>query len=40
MNPFFGEPNPNVLCIRGCDENVLDTLGINSSSIRSKKKPN
>ncbi|XP_018576007.1 DNA topoisomerase 3-alpha, partial [Anoplophora glabripennis] len=34
QNPFPGEPNPNVLCIGGCDLNVLETLNINPSSVR------
>lgn len=35
QNPFVGEPNPNVLCIGGCDLTVLETLNINPSSVRS-----
>ncbi|XP_074027448.1 topoisomerase 3-alpha isoform X2 [Leptinotarsa decemlineata] len=33
QNLFPGEPNPNVLCIGGCDINVLETLDINLSSV-------
>ncbi|XP_017774613.1 PREDICTED: DNA topoisomerase 3-alpha [Nicrophorus vespilloides] len=28
QNPFLGEPNPNVLCIGGCDPAVLTALNI------------
>lgn len=35
QNPFVGEPNPNVLCIGGCDFTVLETLDINPSAVRS-----
>lgn len=34
QNLFVGEPNPNILCIGGCDLNVLETLDINLSSVR------
>ncbi|CAG9863370.1 unnamed protein product [Phyllotreta striolata] len=36
VNYFPGEPNPNVLCIGGCDMNVLETLDINLSSVRNQ----
>lgn len=34
QNPFPGEPNPNVLCIGGCDENTLDALDIAISAVK------
>lgn len=34
QNPFPGEPNPNVLCIGGCDNAVLETLNVATASIR------
>lgn len=34
QNLFPGEPNPNVLCIGGCDMNVLETLDIDISTVR------
>ncbi|XP_050312155.1 DNA topoisomerase 3-alpha [Anthonomus grandis grandis] len=33
-NPFPGEPNPNELCVGGCDENVNEVLNINLASVR------
>ncbi|KAI4457177.1 prokaryotic dna topoisomerase [Holotrichia oblita] len=33
-NVFPGYPNPNTLCIGGCDEIVLSTLDININSVR------
>lgn len=39
QNPFLGEPNPNVLCIGGCDLTVLETLDINPSSVKNRKIP-
>nr|CAI5864351.1 unnamed protein product [Callosobruchus analis] len=36
QNPFPGEPNPNVLCIGGCDENVLEALDISRNSVTSR----
>ncbi|CAH1132115.1 unnamed protein product [Ceutorhynchus assimilis] len=33
-NPFLGEPNPNVLCVGGCDENVNETLDVNLGNRR------
>uniref|UniRef100_A0A6P7FEZ4 DNA topoisomerase n=1 Tax=Diabrotica virgifera virgifera TaxID=50390 RepID=A0A6P7FEZ4_DIAVI len=35
-NLFPGEPNPNILCIGGCDINVLETLDINPSSVNQR----
>ncbi|XP_066252718.1 DNA topoisomerase 3-alpha isoform X1 [Euwallacea similis] len=32
-NPFPGDPNPNILCIYGCDENVIESLDINLTSV-------
>lgn len=37
QNPFIGEPNPNTLCIGGCDLTVLETLDIAPSSVRNSK---
>lgn len=34
QNLFPGEPNPNVLCIAGCDMNVLETLDIDISTVK------
>ncbi|XP_044758813.1 DNA topoisomerase 3-alpha [Coccinella septempunctata] len=34
QNPFIGEPNPTVVCIGGCDINVLESLDIPLSSVR------
>nr|XP_973578.2 PREDICTED: DNA topoisomerase 3-alpha [Tribolium castaneum] len=34
QNVFVGEPNPNTLCIGGCDINVLEALDINLSSVK------
>ncbi|KAF7267076.1 hypothetical protein GWI33_019678 [Rhynchophorus ferrugineus] len=33
-NPFPGEPNPNVVCIGGCDSNLLQILSINIGSVK------
>ncbi|KAH1016264.1 hypothetical protein HUJ04_007516 [Dendroctonus ponderosae] len=33
-NPFPGEPNPNNVCIGGCDPNVIEMLNINLASVR------
>ncbi|XP_019872230.2 DNA topoisomerase 3-alpha [Aethina tumida] len=33
-NPFPGEPNPNTLCIGGCDYNICQTLDVNISNVR------
>ncbi|KAF5282481.1 hypothetical protein FQR65_LT14290 [Abscondita terminalis] len=38
-NLFPGEPNPNVLCIGGCDMSVLDTLNIKPTSVRTVVTP-
>ncbi|XP_066139705.1 DNA topoisomerase 3-alpha isoform X2 [Euwallacea fornicatus] len=32
-NPFPGDPNPNTLCICGCDENVIESLDINLVNV-------
>ncbi|CAH2001979.1 unnamed protein product [Acanthoscelides obtectus] len=37
QNPFPGEPNPNVLCIAGCEENVLEALDISRNSVTSRQ---
>ncbi|KAK9887698.1 hypothetical protein WA026_000019 [Henosepilachna vigintioctopunctata] len=34
QNPFIGDPNPTILCIGGCDIDVLETLGISVASVR------
>uniref|UniRef100_A0A1Y1LNG7 DNA topoisomerase n=1 Tax=Photinus pyralis TaxID=7054 RepID=A0A1Y1LNG7_PHOPY len=39
-NPFLGEPNPNTICIGGCDNIVLDTLNISASSVRGANRTN
>lgn len=39
QNLFPGEPNPNILCIGGCDLNVLETLDISPSSVRGQGRP-
>ncbi|KAJ3645178.1 hypothetical protein Zmor_022858 [Zophobas morio] len=39
QNIFLGEPNPNTLCIGGCDLNVLEGLEINPSSVRNTGNP-
>ncbi|KAL1494433.1 hypothetical protein ABEB36_010032 [Hypothenemus hampei] len=33
-NPFPGEPNPNNLCINGCDDNVVEVLNLNLNRIK------
>ncbi|KAG5887194.1 hypothetical protein JTB14_016680 [Gonioctena quinquepunctata] len=33
QNLFPGEPNPNTICIGGCDTTVIETLNINISSV-------
>ncbi|VEN63039.1 unnamed protein product, partial [Callosobruchus maculatus] len=37
QNPFPGEPNPNVLCIGGCDEGVLEALDISRNTVASRQ---
>ncbi|XP_030764441.1 DNA topoisomerase 3-alpha [Sitophilus oryzae] len=32
-NPFPGDPNPNNLCIGGCDTNVLEVLSISVNNV-------
>ncbi|KAL3273477.1 hypothetical protein HHI36_014918 [Cryptolaemus montrouzieri] len=34
QNPFVGGPNPTILCIGGCDMNVLETLEIALSTVK------
>lgn len=34
QNMFIGEPNPNTICIGGCNPYTIETLGINLSSVR------
>lgn len=34
QNLFPGEPNPNILCIGGCDINVLEALDIDASLVK------
>lgn len=36
QNPFFGE-NPKVLCVGGCDMNVMEHLNIALSSVIKSK---
>lgn len=40
QNIFPGEPNPNILCIGGCDPYVLETLDIGLSSVKQTNQNN
>ncbi|CAG9812556.1 unnamed protein product [Phaedon cochleariae] len=40
QNLFPGDPNPNTLCLGGCDMNVLETLDINISSVNQRRPAN
>ncbi|CAH0563955.1 unnamed protein product [Brassicogethes aeneus] len=39
-NPFPGDPNPNTICIAGCDFIVCQTLDINISNVRRENQQN